>query len=384
MSLLSNPWLQIGAGLLANSGPSLTPVNPWRGVGQGLMAASEAKAYEAQQAYEQQRMMVEQQKYEQEQQRRAQMQGIIENLPPEQQQLAMANPDAFFKARIDQQFAKPADANLPDGWQMGPDGRAMMIPGYQPEQKPQTSGINLQGPNGEQYTASSVGDANQKLAQGFTYYKPPPSVAVNMGGNEEKPMTLEDRTKLRDANGNYPPPSIRTASEAMNAGFMPTKKSEDDAASATALHLAENMRNFDGELSAIESIPGFDPGSASVAAAGLPGAGAVVPPEAVDYSTAADAWAQHYTYLVSGGAATKDESQGNRNTFFPKASTKTPLTYTLRRKRAMISAYKKASTEGRMSNKEAQVAIDGLKQEISAIEAQKNLPPPPPGAVIDQ
>ena len=133
MSLLTNPWFTAGMGLLANSGPSLTPVNPWRGIGQDLMAANEAKAMEAQQAYEQHRMAVEQQKLEQEQQRQAQMHSIIQGLPPDQQQLAMADPNAFFEARIKQQFAAPADANLPAGWQMGPNGQAMMIPGYQPD-----------------------------------------------------------------------------------------------------------------------------------------------------------------------------------------------------------------------------------------------------------
>ena len=186
MSLLSNPWLNIGMGLLANSGPSLTPVNPWRGIGQGLMAANEAKAMEAQQAYEAQRMAMEKEKYDAEQARQRQMQTIIQALPPDQQQLAMADPQGFFDARIKQQFAAPPAPNLPDGWQMGPDGVAMMIPGYKPEQRPQTSGIQLQGPRGEQYTAPSVEDANQKLAQGFTYYKPPPSVQVNndMSGND--------------------------------------------------------------------------------------------------------------------------------------------------------------------------------------------------------
>ena len=84
MSLLTNPWFNVGMGLLANSGPSLAPVNPWRGVGQGLMAASEAKAYEAQQAYEQQRMAVERQKYEQEQQRQQMLQQWAQTQPDPQ------------------------------------------------------------------------------------------------------------------------------------------------------------------------------------------------------------------------------------------------------------------------------------------------------------
>ncbi len=84
MSLLSNPWLQIGMGLLANSGPSLTPVNPWRGIGQGLMAASDAKAMEAQQAYESQRMAMEQQKMAQEQQRQQMLQQWAQTQPDPQ------------------------------------------------------------------------------------------------------------------------------------------------------------------------------------------------------------------------------------------------------------------------------------------------------------
>lgn len=81
MSLLSNPWFNVGMGLLANSGPSLTPVNPWRGIGQGLMAANEAKAMEAQQAYEQKRMEMEQQKMAQEQQRQQMLQQWAQTQP---------------------------------------------------------------------------------------------------------------------------------------------------------------------------------------------------------------------------------------------------------------------------------------------------------------
>jgi len=43
MSLLTNPFFAIGSGLLARSGPSLTPVNPYMGVNDGLMAVQAAR-----------------------------------------------------------------------------------------------------------------------------------------------------------------------------------------------------------------------------------------------------------------------------------------------------------------------------------------------------
>jgi hypothetical protein len=239
MSLLSNPWFSVGMGLLANSGPSLTPVNPWRGIGQGLMAASDAKAMEAQQAYEAQRMAMEQQKYAAEQARQRQMQSIIQSLPPDQQQLAMADPNAFFDARIKQQFAAPQDANLPAGWQMGADGRAQMIPGYQPEQKPQTSGIQLQGPNGAQYTALSVQDANEKLAQGFSYYKPPPSVQVNneMGGGDR--ASPSDVANMIYPDGSQPRPGELWA-EIIAKGGRTLTNEEKAAQTARGTQTAKN------------------------------------------------------------------------------------------------------------------------------------------------
>ena len=43
MSLLVNPFFQIGAGLLARSGPSLQPINPYGGINDGLMAVQAAR-----------------------------------------------------------------------------------------------------------------------------------------------------------------------------------------------------------------------------------------------------------------------------------------------------------------------------------------------------
>lgn len=54
--LLENPLFQIGQGILANSGPSLRPVNPWRGVNQGLLASAQARAYREEQLRKQMEM----------------------------------------------------------------------------------------------------------------------------------------------------------------------------------------------------------------------------------------------------------------------------------------------------------------------------------------
>lgn len=43
MALLTNPFFQIGAGLLARSGPSLQPINPYGGINDGLMAVQAAR-----------------------------------------------------------------------------------------------------------------------------------------------------------------------------------------------------------------------------------------------------------------------------------------------------------------------------------------------------
>lgn len=54
--LLENPLFQIGQGILANSGPSLRPVNPWKGVNQGLLASAQARAYREEQLRKQMEM----------------------------------------------------------------------------------------------------------------------------------------------------------------------------------------------------------------------------------------------------------------------------------------------------------------------------------------
>ena len=197
MSLLTNPWFTAGMGLLANSGPSLTPVNPWRGIGQDLMAANEAKAMEAQQAYEAQRMAVEKQKYDQS----IRQQQYIDQLAdqetdPQMAAMARAAPDEYIKRKM---APAPASVHISTAGDLGLQGYSPNTPvevktengqiiDYtpMPPPAPQTSGIQLQGPNGQQMTASSVEDANRLLqsGQGWNYYKPPPTTQIDMGAGD--------------------------------------------------------------------------------------------------------------------------------------------------------------------------------------------------------
>ena len=121
MSLLTNPWMQIGMGLLANSGPSLTPVNPWRGIGQGLIAANEAKVAESEQQYRQQMMLRQQQEYE----REAQRQQMLD-------QWAQTQPDPVGASLFPEKAYEASLAPPGESAQMTTAG-AIGIPGLPPE-----------------------------------------------------------------------------------------------------------------------------------------------------------------------------------------------------------------------------------------------------------
>ena len=355
MSLLSNPWMQIGMGLLANSGPSLTPVNPWRGIGQGLMAANEAKAMEQQQAYEQRRMEMEQQKYDAEQARQRQMQSIIQSLPPDQQQLAMADPDAFFDARIKQQFAAPKDANLPAGWQMGANGQAQMIPGYQPEKPPQTSGIRLTGPSGEPIIAASVEEAQSIISQnpGVKFYQPPPSTVINNNSDGALP-----------ANFRWVDPNDKSQGVEPIPGGPATKPTEGQGLAAG---FYDRMNSASEIIDALEES-GYDP--STVAHAAVPDM--IAPPETQQYRQAQRDWVRSKLRKESGAVISEKEMADEIKTFFPQPNDSPKVIAQKRRARAIAerAMYKQAGP--------------GNVDEPSPRPAPNMIPPPPPGAVIDQ
>lgn len=98
--LLADPFLNVGLGLLSQSGPSLTPVNPWSGVQRGLLASAQAQAWNQKQQLEQQKML------EQQARQQAQMR-FMSNLPPQQQDQFRMDPSAFMQAFYERQ--KPSE-----------------------------------------------------------------------------------------------------------------------------------------------------------------------------------------------------------------------------------------------------------------------------------
>jgi hypothetical protein len=318
------------------------------------MAASDAKAMEAQQAYESQRMAMEQQKYAAEQARQRQMQSIIQSLPPDQQQLAMADPNAFFEARIKQQFAAPQDANLPAGWQMGADGRAQMIPGYQPEQKPQTSGIRLTGPSGEPIIAASVEEAQDIITQnpGVKFYQPPPSTVINNNSDGALP-----------ANFRWTDPNDRSKGVEPIPGGPATKPTEGQG---LASGFYDRMASSSETIDALEDS-GYDPSTLSHAA--VPDM--LAPPETQQYRQAQRDWVRAKLRKESGAAIGEKEMADEIKTYFPQPNDSPKTVEQKRRARAVAE---------RAMYRQAGPANAG-----SAAPSQSPgmMPPPPPGFVME-
>lgn len=191
MSLLTNPWLQVSMGLLANNGPSLTPVNPWRGIGEGLMNAQNAQYAEQQSAYEQMRMQQEQQKMAAEQQRQQQLQSIIQNLSPQDQQLAMLNPEAYAEQAIGQRFAAPAESvSIKTAGELGLQGYAPETPvevkmngGQVVDYTPMTPPAAAQGPTSIQEFERAQRDP--AYAAYLERMKAAGAMKIDMGGGDK-------------------------------------------------------------------------------------------------------------------------------------------------------------------------------------------------------
>lgn len=113
MALLTNPWLNIGAGLLAASGPSLTPVSPWSGVTRGLLASQKMRDLEQQRQLNALRL--------EEAQRAAERQQRLEQWGQEQGGLAAQFPELYAKSAFETM------AQAPSVWVQGPQGETQFV-----------------------------------------------------------------------------------------------------------------------------------------------------------------------------------------------------------------------------------------------------------------
>ena len=156
MSLLTNPWMQVGMGLLANSGPSLTPVNPWKGIGQGLMAANEAKVAETEQEY----LRRYRQQQENEWKRADEKRGYLDSMvaaetDPQLAAMARVAPDKY----VERKLSGPVEsAQMTTAGQLG-------LPGLPPETPVE---VKMKGGQVVDYNVAGQGQASLPAdIQGF-------------------------------------------------------------------------------------------------------------------------------------------------------------------------------------------------------------------------
>ena len=348
MSLLTNPWLAVSMGLLANNGPSLTPVNPWRGIGEGLMNAQNAQYAEQHSAYEQMRMQQEQQKIAAEQERQKQLQAAIQGLPPEQQQLAMASPDAFFKARIDQQFAKPAESvSIKTAGELGLQGYAPETPvevkmngGQIVDYTPMTPPAAPQGPTSIQ--EFNLAQTNPEFAAYQERMARANASQVNIGG-EKLPANFRWVDPADPSKGVEPipggPATMPTEGQGLAGGFY------DRMASSSEI------------LDTLEDS-GYDPSTLSHAA--VPDM--LAPPETQQYRQAQRDWVRAKLRKESGAAISEKEMADEIKTYFPQPNESSKSIAQKRRARAVAE---------RAMYKQAGPANAGMA------------PPPPAGFVIE-
>ena len=357
MSLLSNPWLQIGMGLLANSGPSLAPVNPWRGVGQGLMAASEAKAYEAQQAYEQQRMAVEQQKMAQERQRQQYIESMAaQETDPQRAAYARVDPEGYAKQR----FAAPADSvSIKTAGELGLQGYAPETPVEVKMSGGQITDYTPMAPPAAPAQPSGIQEYEFAVKQGypgsFTDYKQEMARAsaaqVNIGG-EKLPANFRWIDPADPSKGVEPIP-----------GGPATKPTEGQG---LASGFYDRMASSSETIDALEDS-GYDPSTLSHAA--VPDM--LAPPETQQYRQAQRDWVRAKLRKESGAAIGEKEMADEIKTYFPQPNEPPKVIAQKRRARAVAE---------RAMYRQAGPANAG-----SAAPSQSPgmMPPPPPGFVME-
>lgn len=222
MALLTNPFFQIGAGLLARSGPSLQPINPYGGINDGLMAVQAARQDEQRAQYLQ--MQQEQMAREMERQQRLEQYAATTGNP-----LAMLNPQGYADAAIGQQFAPQRDqtaVSIKTAADLG-------LPGYPPETPVEVKTVNGQvvdyapmtPPAAAADPRGQIGARyDEAVKNGYTGTLMDYEIAMkNAGasrisiGEGQKPMSIGDLGKLRMPDGSPPPPGM-TLEQALASG----------------------------------------------------------------------------------------------------------------------------------------------------------------------
>jgi len=310
MSLLTNPFFQVGMGLLANSGPSLTPVNPYRGIAEGLFNAQQGQVAEQESAYRQWQMEQQKQEAERLSQQRQYSEQLAANAPPEHQAFARAYPDVYAKAIAERMTAGPADSvKLTTAGELGLSQYDPKTPvevkysGGQPVDytvmeapAPRTDGIKLEK-GGQVYTAGSVDEANKMADDGWTYYKPPPSTSINNIPAPPSGYWFKDQ--------NNP----MAGYEAVPGG--PATKPTDTQANAAGF--ASIMGTAGQQIAELE-----DSGIAPTTLQDAYVPDAIARPEIQQYRSAQRAWVRAKLRKESGATIGEQEMADEIRTYFPQ------------------------------------------------------------------
>lgn len=203
MSLLTNPWFAIGTGLLANSGPSRTPINPWMGVNDGLLSLQAAKQNEsierfrAMQEQEMQRKMAQQQRMDQ----------LMSNNPDPMAQ-------AFPELAAQQHFAAPKESTsmqIKTAGELGLQGyppntpvEVKMVNGQPIDYAPMVPPVaaDPRGPTGALYDAAREQGYKGSLMDFINSKASASAPKIEMGGadrvspSEAASMVYEDGTSV--------------------------------------------------------------------------------------------------------------------------------------------------------------------------------------------
>jgi hypothetical protein len=313
-SLLSNPWLNIGQGLLANSGPSLTPVNPWLGIGQGLMNANAAQVAEQENAYRQQQMAMEQQKLEQQQRQQQYIQDLAsQETDPQLAAYARIDPEGYAKRK----FAGHAGAELTTAGALG-------LPNLPPElpiQVKKDENGNVTGydpitiPNAPQ-APSDIREYEYAQKQGykgsFTDYQGEMARAgaaqVNIG---DKPVSITDLQHLQMPDGSSPPPGI-SLNDAVASGAVvrPTKTTDSQNLAAGFYDRMQNSSAI------IDEVAGAGYNPATLKHKYTPNM--LAPADTQKYRQAQKDWVRAKLRKESGATIGDQEMQDEIETYFPQ------------------------------------------------------------------
>lgn len=242
MSLLTNPFFNIGMGLLNRSGPSLTPVNPWMGISDGLMSVQRGRLYEQEAAARE--MQAQQAQREMERQARLDQWAASQSDP-----MAQMFPEAFAEQAIKSRFTAPTgSAEMVTAGALGLTG----LPAETPVEvkRDATGAITdysvVSVP--QQSAPSDVQEYEYARAQGyqgtFADYQSEMrrAGATSVNVQMDKPLSATELQKLRLPDGSIPPPgtSMGQAAE-MGATIAPTPLTEDQSKGTMFYQRASQM-----------------------------------------------------------------------------------------------------------------------------------------------